>query len=379
MLALLLILVFTVGCAGGGTNTSLASVSGVVTDENGKPISNVRVAISGRVTYTSDTGTWEFEGLSPGSYTVYARQDGYVDNEIYVFLASGHTTIDIKLKESVTEMAARIIFSSVRSGVSNLFTMDAKGEYVAPLFDPFSDHYDPAWSPCGTMIAYSVLSPGFDNLTNIYVYDLQTKQSWQIAWHGNSYNRYPSWSPDSTKLAFSSDRDGESDIYVVDVYNPDEPQRVTNSFASDWYPRWSPDGTQIAFISTRGGNNDIYVMAVDGSNVRRLTTDQASDAYPTWSPDGTQIAFISSRYIRNEVYVMNCDGSNQKRLTNVGANAYYPAWSPDGEQILFVSALEGVNAIYFTDLKYQSKGRLTDLSYPATSPAWSPIVEVGTF
>jgi Tol biopolymer transport system component len=62
-----------------------------------------------------------------------------------------------------------------------------------------------------------------------------------------------------------------------------------NAAASDEFPSWSPDGTKIAFTSDRDGNWEIYVMnAQDGSNQTNLTIDPATDEFPSWSPDGTK-------------------------------------------------------------------------------------------
>jgi DNA-binding winged helix-turn-helix (wHTH) protein len=61
--------------------------------------------------------------------------------------------------------------------------------------------------------------------------------------------------------------------------------RLTNNTASDLFPSWSPDGTKIAFSSNRDGMNEIYVMDADGSNVKRLTNNLANDESPRWSPD----------------------------------------------------------------------------------------------
>ena len=51
-------------------------------------------------------------------------------------------------------------------------------------------------------------------------------------------------------------------------------------------PAWSPDGTRIAFTSFRNGRGDIYVMRPDGSDQKRLTTSDAHDDLAAWSPDG---------------------------------------------------------------------------------------------
>ena len=73
------------------------------------------------------------------------------------------------------------------------------------------------------------------------------------------------------------------------------PTRLTNNAAADVEPAWSPDGSRIAFASTRDGNFEIYVMNADGSNQTRLTNNAAADDQPAWSPDGTRIAFKSNR------------------------------------------------------------------------------------
>jgi Tol biopolymer transport system component len=48
------------------------------------------------------------------------------------------------------------------------------------------------------------------------------------------------------------------------------------------YPSWSPDGTKIVFVSTRDGNYEIYVMNADGSGQMRLTNNNDGDEYPRW-------------------------------------------------------------------------------------------------
>ena len=89
----------------------------------------------------------------------------------------------------------------------------------------------------------------------------------------------------------------------------------TQSTGSDADPTWSPDGTKIAFHSNRDGNFEIYTMNADGSNQVRLTNNGAFDAFPVWSPDGTQIAFQSDRDGDSNVYTMNANGSGQTAFT----------------------------------------------------------------
>ena len=80
-------------------------------------------------------------------------------------------------------------------------------------------------------------------------------------------------------------------------------------------PAWSPDGRKIAFASERDGNSEIYLMNADGSGQRSLTRNLAYDGDPAWSPDGQKITFVSNRDGRYAVYVMNADGSGQRSLS----------------------------------------------------------------
>jgi TolB protein len=68
--------------------------------------------------------------------------------------------------------------------------------------------------------------------------------------------------------------------------NPDGTGQVnlTNSAGNDDQPAWSPDGTKLAFRSDRDGNSEIYVMNSDGSDAIRLTNDPADDGSPAWRP-----------------------------------------------------------------------------------------------
>ena len=65
--------------------------------------------------------------------------------------------------------------------------------------------------------------------------------------------------------------------------------------ASDTAPDWSPDGTRLAFTSHEDGNFEIYVVGATGAGRTRLTRTGATNVAPTWSPDGQWIAFLSDR------------------------------------------------------------------------------------
>jgi Tol biopolymer transport system component len=119
-------------------------------------------------------------------------------------------------------------------------------------------------------------------------------------------------------IAFTSQRDGNSEIYVMNADGTDQ-RRLTHAAGDDYSPDWSPDGRKIAFVSERDGNDEIYGMNADGSEQRRLTSSRAHDYPPAWSPDGRKIAFASDRDGNFDIYVMDADGSHVRNLTRSSA------------------------------------------------------------
>ena len=59
--------------------------------------------------------------------------------------------------------------------------------------------------------------------------------------------------------------------------------RLTDNPADDFQPAWSPDSLRMAFVSDRDGDFEIYVMSADGSAETRLTNNAADDIEPAWS------------------------------------------------------------------------------------------------
>ena len=186
----------------------------------------------------------------------------------------------------------------------------------------------------------------------------------------------PTYSPDGSRIAFRSGRDGNLEVYVMNADGSAQ-TRLTNDAGADVNPEWSPDGSKLAFRSTRDGNDEIYVMNADGSNVTRLTNHPGADQKPTWSPDGSKIAFMSSRSGQMQIWVMNADGSQPKRLTTTTDGAELPSWSPDGSKIAFVRWVPcddyyyACHNIHVMNTDGTGEVRLETRSHD-TEPVWSP-------
>ena len=156
---------------------------------------------------------------------------------------------------------------------------------------------------------------------------------------GSVTNYEPAQSPDSTKIAFTSEQGGVATIWAMDADGSNQ-TKLTYGYAHGSV--WSPDGAKIFFINFPGqeAQNGIWVMDSNGSNQKRLFNIAGEYKYLAWSPDGTKMAFESEQQGNADIWVMESDGSNQINLTNSTTGDYDPAWSPDGTKIAFVSEPE---------------------------------------
>lgn len=209
------------------------------------------------------------------------------------------------------------------------------------------------WTPTPTPLAVSriVFYRIVDSNPDIYRMNADGAEVVRLT-DANAKDWQPALSPDRTRIAFSSNRDGGpgfglAEIYVMNADGSGQ-TRISNSPGEDTYPAWSPDGTKIAFVANRDGNLEIYVMNADGSSQARLTNNSLADNYPSWSPDGSKIAFTRAPEGAGfnpgsdwgEIWVMNADGTEQQRLTSdadSGRFNQWPRWSAGGTQIALVS------------------------------------------
>jgi len=260
--------------------------------------------------------------------------------------------------------------------------MEADGSNVQRLTNNPASDSSPKWSPNGTKIAFTSsrddtsvgCTSGGSCKNEIYVMNADGTNQTRT---NNPVFEDFDWSPDSTRIVFESIHGFVS----ISVMNADgsNVQRLTNYPGFDLSPKWSPDGTKIAFLRLDDyfdGPINIYVMNADGTNQTRLS-NSGLDFDSRWSPDGTKIAFASIRDNNCEIYVMNADGSNVQRLTNYPAYDSGPKWSPDGKKVTFIRCGDsnGLGCsktphLWGVNADGSNPTQLTDT--PAYGSAWSP-------
>ena len=171
------------------------------------------------------------------------------------------------------------------------------------------------------------------------------------------------FSPDGSKIAFSSNKTGNTDIYIMNV-DGSELRTLTSHSAQDELPQFSPDGSSLIFESDRNGNWEIYSIHVDGTALKNLINNISIDVDGTFSPDGSKITFSSNRDGNFEVYIMDADGQHQQNLTNFpggnfSAHDYYPEFSPVGTKIMFISGRDLGENLYIMESNGNNQKLLT--------------------
>ena len=245
---------------------------------------------------------------------------------------------------------------------------------------------EPAWSPDGTRLAYSTDRGG--GLLNLWIRDLRTGEDRQLTRLPTSAMS-AAWSPDGSRIAFL-DVDAiwrRANVSVVDVATGAVTRIHPSSFGPG-APAWSADGRRVvvaalAPYSTRfreGTNQILSIPVAEGGEAiwstpaEHFSIDSRVGAGPAWSPDGSRMALVNDGVL-NLVAVSPAGaatGSPQRVTTEM---AHSPSWTADSRRILYQS----MDRLRVLDVERGSATDVPlDLSYVPAVPASALVVHAGT-
>ncbi len=246
---------------------------------------------------------------------IYFSEEG----DVKVVLATGGGETNLtkspdfwEFQPSASTDGKKVAFARIVENTSEIWTMDSDGENQVRITNNNVDDVEPAISPDGTKIVFS----RFDTtgrFSNLYLFEgwmwSPTLRRYILLERqltsGNHQDRWPCFSPDGTKIVFSSNREGDKfQLYTLDISNPASVNRALPGVPpyttrDQINPDWSPDGKWIACSMKTETQSDIYIADSWGPiNTRRvfqLTSTSEWEISPSWSPDSREIAFIRMR------------------------------------------------------------------------------------
>ncbi len=156
---------------------------------------------------------------------------------------------------------------------------------------------------------------------------------------GQVIDRYPSFSPDGRRIAFSSDRLGPMEIWVFDLDTRDQrPLRLPGNDLGANLVYWSPDGRNVAITrSLEGGLQSLWLAAADGSQAEELVPSTRFLQGGPFSPDGQSLLY-STRVEENiQLFALDLATRQGRQLTSSPWDSLSGEWSPDGRSIAVIS------------------------------------------
>jgi dipeptidyl aminopeptidase/acylaminoacyl peptidase len=184
-------------------------------------------------------------------------------------------------------------------------------------------------SPNGSRLAFQRAGGNAD----IWRIDLQNPAASRQMAASTLHDEGASYSPDGSRIAFSSNRSGAREIWVADTSGENALALTSFGGPVPGTARWSPDGKLVAFDARPSGNSEIFVAAAGGGQIRPLTTTPSEDGRPFWSPDGRWLYFSSDRSGRNEIWRIPASGGEPTQITK--DSAMWGALSHDGQWLYY--------------------------------------------
>jgi Tol biopolymer transport system component len=186
--------------------------------------------------------------------------------------------------------------------------------------DPDVANFWPTFSPNGSQIAFSRCSNflGTCDLAAMRSDGSHIRTLVGGYWH----HAQPAYSPDGTKIAYTSDEGGYDSLLWVAKADGGGRQSISPAPLAADRPDWSPDGGTITYTGNpRAGQ--VFLSRPDGSRRRAITSADEGVLFATYSPDGTRMVSTGDP---SGLFLMNPDGTGRAPIPNVPDGATFPDW-----------------------------------------------------
>jgi TolB protein len=204
----------------------------------------------------------------------------------------------------------------------------------------------------------------------IYTGDLFFGNAKQVT-HDQSITFTPRWSPDGSRLLYTSYyHSGSPDIFLINLATYERSTFVSFR-GSNSGARFSPSGQQVAMVLSGEGTSEIYVSNAQGHAVSRRTRYDSAKSSPCWSPDGSRIAFASGNP-SPQIYVIAAAGGPMQRLTySISSECSEPDWSRAKPNLIAFTMKSGGNyQIAVCDISTHESHQVSRASFDGMGASW---------
>jgi Tol biopolymer transport system component len=161
---------------------------------------------------------------------------------------------------------------------------------------------------------------------------------------GSVRDRYPMYSLDGRRLAYSSNRTGRLEVWVLDLETRNRDRvPMPREGLETISPTWLPDGKTLVVMAERVGRpRSLWLLSLDGSRSEELPYAGAlSSGSLGVSPDGRRMLVNRKDGDELRLYELDLAARTMRRLTTAAGNTYNPLWSRDGRQIAYTASTDG--------------------------------------
>ena len=211
---------------------------------------------------------------------------------------------------------------------SRLVWIDRRGE-VLRRSESRRSYLAPQISPDGQRVAVGI---GAAN-DALWLYDVSRGTLTRMTSRFESL--LPVWSPDGSRLIYTSTATGVFNVFSLAVDGTGEPKQLAPSDFVQLTGSISPDGRLVAFHESSGATGQrLVTVSVEDGTTQTLLETQFHEAEPMFSPDGRWFAYTSNESGRNEVYIGKFPPTGSKwQVSTAGGTT--PRWNPNGRELFY--------------------------------------------
>jgi Tol biopolymer transport system component len=152
-------------------------------------------------------------------------------------------------------------------------------------------------------------------------------------------NRYPIWTADSSRVAFTSDREGDAAIFWQRADGTGTAERLTKPDAGTSHVAnaWSPDGKRFLYAVTKGLDVSLWTFSIGDKKATPFGVQSKNPINAVISPDGRWVVYQSTEAGSGQLFAqpMPPDGTKYQITKTIGSS-HHALWSPDGKTLFYI-------------------------------------------